>query len=230
MGGNRTGVRSHILFYVALLACLSISSCASLEGRRGEETVSVQGAREHLAGGKKALAQHDYQASLQEFEAALSLSGNEPPGDEALLNMGMVYGDPENPKRDNRKSIGSFQRLVKEYPQSNWAEPARIWTEILEERERLRRAMSGTLKDDENVKRLWNDALQENERLKRLSNETAQENQRLKRLSNETAQENQKLKQLSNETAQENKKLKDMMEQSKAVDVEVEEKKKGQGE
>ncbi|MGA2109240.1 MAG: hypothetical protein ABSH25_16535 [Syntrophorhabdales bacterium] len=230
MAGNQNGIRKRILFYVALLACVSISSCALLEGRRVENMVSEQGAREHLSGGQKALAQHDYQASLQEFEAALSLSGNKPPGDEALLYMGMVYGDPENPKRDYRKSIGAFQRLAQEYPQSNWAEPSRIWMESLEERERLKHTMLETLQDNERVERLWNEALQENERLKRLSNETAQENQKLKRLSNETAQENQKLKQLSNETAQENKKLKEMMEQSKAVDVEVEEKKKGQGE
>jgi tetratricopeptide (TPR) repeat protein len=187
MSGNRTGVRKRILFYVALLTCLSISSCASLEKWLVGKTAPERGAREHLAGGRKALAQHDYQASLQEFDAALSLSGNKPPGDEALLNMGMVYGDPENPKRDYPKSIAAFQRLAKEYPQGNWAEPARIWTGTLKEQEKLKRAMS------ENI--------QENERLKRLSNETAQENQRLK----------------------------DLMEQSKTVDVQIEEKKRGQG-
>ena len=39
-----------------------------------------QGAREYLERGQKALAQRNYQASLQEFEAALSLSGNKSPG------------------------------------------------------------------------------------------------------------------------------------------------------
>ena len=229
MARNRTGIRKHFLFYVALLACLSISSCALLEGRRVENMVSEQGARNILQE-DKGPSPTRLSASLQEFEAALSLSGNKPPGDEALLYIGMVYGDPENPKRDYRKSIAAFQRLAQEYSESNWAEPSRIWMERLEERERLKHTMLETLQDNERVERLWNDALQENERLKRLSNETAQENQKLKRLSNETAQENQKLKQLSNETAQENKKLKEMMEQSKAVDVEVEEKKKGQGE
>jgi len=168
MGGNRTGARKHILLYVALLTCLSISSCASLKGWWVEKVVPEQGVREHLAGGQKALAQHNYQASLREFEVALSLSGSKPPGDEALLNMGMVYGDPENPRRDYPKSIASFQRLGEEYPQSTWAESARIWTQTLKEQERLKRVMFETL--------------QENERLKRLSNETAQENQRLKQI------------------------------------------------
>ena len=216
MGENWAGVRKHILFCVALLTCLSISSCASLKGWRAEKVVPEQGAQEHLAGGQKARAQHNYQASLQEFEAALSLSGNKPPGDEALFNVGMVYGDPENPKRDYPKAIASFQRLAKEYPQSTWAEPARIWMETLKEQERLKQVMSETLQENEKIKRLWNDALKENERLKRLANETAQENQRLKQLSNETAQENQRLKEI--------------VEQSKAVDVEVEKKKRGSGE
>jgi hypothetical protein len=215
MGGNRTGVRKHILLYVALLTCLSIANCASPEGPRVNETVltvPAEGAREHLVGGQKALARHNYQVSLQEFEAALSMSDNKPPGDEALLHIGMAYADPENQKRDYPKSLTYFQRLAKEYPQSNWAAGARIWTEILKEQERLKRVISQTLEENEKVKRLWSDALQENERLKRLSNETAQENQRLKRLSNETAQENQALKQI--------------VEQLKTVDVEVDQKKK----
>ncbi len=190
MGGNRTGVRKDILFYVTLLICLSISSCALLESQRVEKVekaVPEQGAREYLERGQKALAQRNYQASLQEFEAALSLSGNKSPGDEALLNIRMVYGDPSNPKRDYPKSLAAFQRLAKEYPLGSWAEPARIWTETIKEQEKLKRAMSETI--------------QENERLKRLSNETAQENQRLK----------------------------DLMEQSKTVDVQIEEKKRGQG-
>ena len=204
MGGNRTGVRNHILLYVVLLTCLSIANCASPERPKADVTVLTvppQGAREHLVGGQRALAQHNYQTSLQEFEAAVSMSGNMPPGDEALLHMGMVYIDPENPKRDYAKSITYFQRLVKEYPHSNWAGWARIWAETLREQDSLKRVVSQTLEENEKVKRLWSDALQENERLKRLSSETAQENQKLK------------------QTA----------EQIKAVDVEVEEKKKDRG-
>jgi hypothetical protein len=218
MGGNRTGVWNRILLYVVLLACLSIAACASPEVPKANVTVLTappQGAREHLVGGQMALARHNYQTSLQEFEAALSMSGNMPPGDEALLHMGMVYIDPGNPKRDYPKSITYFQRLVKEYPHSNWAGWARIWAETLREQDSLKRVVSQTLEENERVKRLWSDALQENERLKRLSSETAQENQTLKRLSKETAQENQKLKQTA--------------EQLKAVDVEIDEKKKDRG-
>jgi len=157
------------------------------------------------------------------------MSDNKPPADEALLNMGQVYADPENPQRDFSKSITYFQRITDEYPESNWAESARIWTATLKEHESVKRVVFETLEENEKARRLRNEALQESERLKRLSNETAQENQRLKRLSNETAQENQRLKRLFNETAQEIQSLKQIVEQLKAVDVEVEEKKKGRG-
>ena len=56
MGGNRTGVRKDILFYVTLLICLSISSCALLESQRVEKVekaVPEQGARDILNGGKR---------------------------------------------------------------------------------------------------------------------------------------------------------------------------------
>ncbi len=169
---NWTGERMLVLLCVALVICLSVSSCASLKGSRVEKVVPEQGAREDLANGQKALVQHDYEASLQEFEAALSLSGNKPPGDEALLNMGMVYIDPENPKRDCPRALTSFQKLANEYPQSRWAEPARIWSETLKEQEALKQVMF--------------EVRQECEKLKRLSNETAQENQRLKQIAKQS--------------------------------------------
>ena len=70
----------HILFCIALLTCLSISSYGSHEGRQVEKAAPEQGAREHLAGGRKALAQRNYQASLQEFEACfVSVEAINPP-------------------------------------------------------------------------------------------------------------------------------------------------------
>jgi outer membrane protein assembly factor BamD (BamD/ComL family) len=172
MRQNWRGERKYALLYVVLLIYLSISGCTSLEAPRAETVVSWQGAREHLAGGQKALAQHNYQASLQEFELALYLSAGKPPADEALFHLGMAYIDPENPKRDCSKSITSFQRLAREYPQSPWAEPARIWTVTLKEQEALRQGVS--------------EARQESEKLKRLSNEAALENQRLKQIAKQS--------------------------------------------
>jgi TolA-binding protein len=158
------------------------------------------GPTEHLAVGQKLLAGHDYEGALKEWRAVIFLSSGKPPSDKALFYMGQTYGDPQNGNRDFSKAIESFQQLIKEYPRSTHAESARVWMENLEEQEKLKRAVSESLQESERVKRLWNDALQENERLKRRANEYSQENARLKKV----------------------------VEQSKSVDVEMDEKKRNQ--
>ncbi len=159
-----------------------------------------EGAGEHLARAQKLLIQHNYEGALQEWHSVLSASGGKPPGDEALFYIGQIYSDSLNPKKDFSKSIASFQRLIKEYSQSTWVESARVWAENLKEQERLKRVIFESLQENERLKRSWNDAQQENERLKRVSNETLQENARLKRV----------------------------VEESKTVDVEIDEKKRNQ--
>jgi len=203
MGGKRTGIGKYVLLYVAALTCLLISSCVSPEAP-AVNAVNVapqeDWAKLHLAHGQKLLAQRNYEGALQEWQIVLSMSGQKPPADESLLYIGQTYCDPENPKKDFAKSIASFQRLAREYPQSPWADTARIWVEQLKEQERLKRVMSESLQENERIKKQWNEALQENEKLKRLSNESLQENARLKKI----------------------------VEQSKTVDVEIDEKKRSQ--
>ncbi len=202
MGGKRTGIREHVLLCAALLICLLVSSCAAPE-RPVMNNVPLppeDWTKVHLVHGKKLLAQRNYEGALKEWQIVLSMSGGKPPADESLLYIGQTYCDPENPKKDFAKSIASFQRLAKEYPQSPWADTARIWVEQLKEQERLKRVMSESLQENERLKKQWNDAAQENERLKRLSNETLQENAKLKKI----------------------------VEQSKTVDVEIDEKKRNQ--
>jgi len=157
-------------------------------------------ARVHAARGQKLLAQHNYENALEEWQTALSISDGKPPADESLLYIGQIYCDPENPKKDFTKSVAFFQRLAREYPESPWADTARIWMEQLKEQERLKKGMSESLQENERLKKQWNETVQENEKLKRLSNESLQENARLKKI----------------------------VEESKTVDAEIDEKKRSQ--
>jgi len=203
MGGKRTEIGKQILSYIAILTCVLVSSCAFSE-RQAVNGVSpippTDWARVHAARGQKFLAQRNYEDALQEWQTALSMSDGKPPADESLLYIGQIYCDPENPKRDFTKSVAFFQRLAKEYPESPWADTARIWMEQLKEQERLRKGMSESLQENERLKKQWNETVQENEKLKRLSNESLQENARLKKI----------------------------VEDSKTVDVEIDEKKRNQ--
>jgi hypothetical protein len=79
---------------------------------------------------------------LKSFEGAmenqvLSLSGQNPPVDEALFNIGMIYAHPRNPKKDYAKSLTFFKKLIKDHPQSPRVEQAKIWTGMLLENEKL---------------------------------------------------------------------------------------------
>jgi tetratricopeptide (TPR) repeat protein len=202
MGGERTGMRKHVLLYATLLTCLLVFRCAAPERPAilNDVPPPEDWTKMHLVHGKKLLAQRNYDGALQEWQIVLSMSDGKPPADESLFYMGQTYCDPVNPKKDFAKSIASFQRLAKEYPQSPWADTARIWMGHLLEQERLKRVMFESLQENERLKKQWNDAVQENERLKRLSNETLQENAKLKKI----------------------------VEQSKTVDAEIDEKKKSQ--
>jgi len=82
--------------------------------------------------GQDLLAHDDYESSLKENQEALSLSGKNPPGDEALFNMGLIYCHYGYSQKDYKKSLGLFKRLLKEHPQSHLVEQAKIWIGVLE--------------------------------------------------------------------------------------------------
>ncbi len=112
----------------------------------------------HLAQARKLFSEGKYEAALEENEKALSLSGNGSPGDQALYNMGLIYANPGNSKRDYVKSIAFFRRLIKEYGQSARAELAKIWVQLIQ--------------DSENAKRVAATLTQENDKLKRMIEES----------------------------------------------------------
>ena len=160
MGREQDRAWKHIHVCVASLILFSLLGCATFEKatERIQTKVAVASKetqesgrvnhppkgmkeedelREQLTRSKKLLAKGDYEGFLRENQKVLSLSGNRPPGDEALLNLGFAFVHPGNPKKDYGKSLGFFTKLVKDYSQSPLAEQAKIWIEILQENERL---------------------------------------------------------------------------------------------
>jgi len=103
-----------------------------------QEDSSLKPAEEHLRRARKLFVQKDYEAALKVNQKVLTLTGKHSPGDEALFNLGLIYAQGENPKKDYAKSLFYFQRLVKEYPESPLVEEAKAWVGILHENENLR--------------------------------------------------------------------------------------------
>jgi len=108
-------------------------------------------AQEPLLRGQRLLLRGDFEGALKEVERALALSNGEPPGDESLFLIGLIYVHPANSRRDLVKSSGFFERLTKDYPQSLWAEQAKIWTGMFRENDRLNQMID---KLNESVKKL----------------------------------------------------------------------------
>jgi hypothetical protein len=191
MGRKQARPGKYFYICLALLISISVAGCSVVANlaKEGDEP------RQHLIKAQKFLNEGNYHESVSENQKALALAANESPGDEALLNIALVYANPANPDRDYNQSIMSLTLLAKDYPKSPLADQAKVWTEIL----------------------------QENANLKRTSQEALQENTKLKRASQETHHEVAKLKRASQETLQENAKLKRVIEESKKVDLEISE-------
>jgi outer membrane protein assembly factor BamD (BamD/ComL family) len=113
---------------------ISLAGCATLEDMEAKRETP-----EYFITAQKLLDQGDYEGALRENEKVLSLYDNIPPGDEALFNLGLIYAHYGYPKRDYKKSLDLFKRLVKMFPQSPLAGQAKLWIGILQENERLNR-------------------------------------------------------------------------------------------
>ena len=96
-----------------------------------------QAAYDSIALGKKLLAEGDFEAALKEYQKALSEANNDAPGDEAIFNIGLIFAHFGNPKKNYVKSIGSFRKLIKDYPESPLMDQARILVAMLQENLKL---------------------------------------------------------------------------------------------
>jgi tetratricopeptide (TPR) repeat protein len=111
---------------------LSLFRCATIEGlRKGRQ------AKGSLRKGHRLLAQGNYEGALNEYQRVLFLCSRKPPEDEALFNIGLIYASSRYPKRDYKKSINYFIRVLNDHPQSPLVEQAKIWIGVLYEHERM---------------------------------------------------------------------------------------------
>jgi tetratricopeptide (TPR) repeat protein len=103
-----------------------------------KEVLERREASEYLTLAQNLLAKGDYEGSLRESQKVLALLKDQPPADTAIFNMGLIYAHPKNPKKDNKRAIYYFSRVIKGYPDSTWAEQAKIWVGVLDGVEKLK--------------------------------------------------------------------------------------------
>jgi tetratricopeptide (TPR) repeat protein len=162
MGRKPDRAWKYVYFFLACLISLSLFNCALIKDFKPTVLGSKppDEAQEHLVRGQRLLSQKDYEGALIEYEKVLSLSPRPPLEDQALFNIAMIYAHFGNPKRDYKKSIDLFLKILNEYPDSHLADQSKIWVGVLME------ILESTKKIDQ-----LRETIQEMERMKRLVQE-----------------------------------------------------------
>ena len=141
MGGKQSRGRNKVYLCVAALIFLAPLACAL--GRMDVIMTDTTGeeARAHLDLGRKFLSGGNYKSALEETAKVLTLAGKDIPVGEALFYTGLIHAHPANPARDYGKSLLSFEKMLKEYPENPLAEQAQTILGLIQENIRLNRAM-----------------------------------------------------------------------------------------
>jgi tetratricopeptide (TPR) repeat protein len=146
MGRKQSRRRKYLYLCLAGLIFVVLSGCAAPEKIRVEEKpygeinqhLFYREVDQHLLRGRELFAQKDFEGALIEYqEHIFPLAAHQPPEDEVLYTIGLIYVHPENPKRNPMKSLYYFNRVTLDYPQSPWAGQAGVWIGMLQENGRL---------------------------------------------------------------------------------------------
>ena len=129
MGTKRSRERQYLYLSVACLTLFTLftsGACVPWKqlGPTREECT-------HLGSISDFIVRGDFEGAMRESQDILARSPLTPPGDEALMNMGLISAHYANPKRDYKKALGYFMRIEKEFPRSPLVEEAKIWVSVL---------------------------------------------------------------------------------------------------
>jgi tetratricopeptide (TPR) repeat protein len=127
MGRKRAWEGKYIYLLLAVAICLLLTeSCAFLEKRNRELQAETD-----LNLAEQRLACEDFAGALKIYRRVLARTPQS--ADLALFHMGVIYAAPRNQERDYQKSLESFQRLMKGFPQSRYRAEAERSITLLQE-------------------------------------------------------------------------------------------------
>jgi outer membrane protein assembly factor BamD (BamD/ComL family) len=127
VGTKRRGKRQYLYRSVAGLILCSMVACTPIN-----RLLTQDEACDHLQRVERSLKSGDFDTAMKESQETLSRSPKSPPGDAALMNLGLICIHYANPKKDYHKALGYFTRLEKEFPRSALVEEAKIWVGVLQ--------------------------------------------------------------------------------------------------
>jgi outer membrane protein assembly factor BamD (BamD/ComL family) len=77
------------------------------------------------------LSLHNFDVAMSEHLSAMTLAGESPPADEALFALALIYAHQDNPAKDYDRSLQYLHRIVSEFPESRYAEDARVVASLI---------------------------------------------------------------------------------------------------
>jgi hypothetical protein len=110
----------------------------AVEVTRPQDDRDREQAQDYLVQARHLLAKGDFDGSMRENQRVLGLTKDHSPADLATFNMGLIYVHPKNPKKDNKRAIVFFNRVIKSFPESPLVEHAKIWVGVLDGVEKLK--------------------------------------------------------------------------------------------
>ena len=120
MGAKQTRRRKYLFLHFACLGLLLfvISGCLHFSKKlQGEQL---------LKEGMDQMVSHQYEASMAKN---LTVLNNFPHSlaDRALFQIGLLYAHPENPNKNYKKSLESFNKILNGYSESRLRHQAQLW-------------------------------------------------------------------------------------------------------
>jgi outer membrane protein assembly factor BamD (BamD/ComL family) len=148
----------------ALIAFTALTGCSSMTNLSESAAPTAEGraAFEHV---NLLVSEGQYDTAYNETQKIIKERSGAP--DVALFNLGLISAHSANPKKNYPRALSHFHTVIKEYPQSPLAEPARTWIQVLEEYQRISEEKRLLVRERESL-------MQEKEKLK-YANEKARQ-------------------------------------------------------
>ena len=112
----RMGGHLKLVFAGIILAPMLLCGCSHFnEGTQAKATFKE--ANDLFSQGNFEASLGKYQQIIEKYPVA---------GDRVLFEMGIIYAYPRNEQRDYQRSLASFQKLVKAYPESQYRKESEL--------------------------------------------------------------------------------------------------------
>ena len=136
MGKKRSRRGKHLYFFIAciIITPIFMYGCS---------------ARPAIKEANDFLSQGNYKASLSKYEQIIVRYPTA--GDRVLFEMGVIYAFPRNQQKDYQKSLECFQKLIKDYPGSEYRQDSEVMISLINEVTKKTSPINGVTSKDNKI-------------------------------------------------------------------------------